>query len=397
MSFSLSPEERAFRAEVRAFLRSHLPEDLRRTQRLATLVQVDWDAGKRWQAILHAAGWGAPSWPKAYGGPGWTLKQRFLFDKECAAADAPAIGTMGLELCGPVLMRYGTPQQKAFHLPRILSGEDYWCQGYSEPGAGSDLASLRTRAVRDGDHYVINGSKIWTTHAHWANRMFALVRTDPTGRRQDGISFLLIDLPSPGLTIRPLHLLGGEHDLNEVFFDNVRVPAANLVGEPNQGWQVSKYLLECERGGMFLSGRTRAQFRYLLEWARTIPHGGRPAIENSAIASKLAGIGADLDVLETMELRLMSSDGNTMSPAAPSMLKVRGYEIRQEISELAVSILGEQALRAREFIPADTGGDMSRARLEAVTPTYLNDRAGSIYGGTTEIQLTLIARGALGL
>jgi alkylation response protein AidB-like acyl-CoA dehydrogenase len=397
MDLSLTPEDLAFRNQVRAFLDANLTEDLRRTQRLCTLVQVDWDAGRPWQALLHAAGWGAPSWPKKYGGTGWTLKQRFLFDQECSAMDAPKIGTMGLELCGPVLMRYGTPEQKACYLPRMISGEDYWCQGYSEPGAGSDLANLRTKAVRDGEQYVINGAKIWTTHAHWANWMFALVRTGSTGRRQEGITFLLIHLPSPGLTIKPLYLLGGEHDLNEVFFDNVRVPVSNRVGEENQGWQVSKYLLECERGGIFMSGRTRAQFRYLLEFARTTRHDGQPAIEHPAIALKLAESGGEFEGLENMELRLMSADGGAMSAAAPSMLKVRGYEIRQDISELAVTILGEQALRARDTVPASTRGDMSRAYLDTVAPTYLNDRAGSIYGGTTEIQLTLIARGALGL
>ncbi len=254
MNLDLGPDHIRFRDEVRAFLQEALTDDLVAVGRLATSVFTDPQHSLRWQKILHAKGWAAPTWPRAYGGPGWSEIERHIFQEECARAGAPALAPMGLRMVGPCIMGFGTPAQKALHLPRILSGEDYWCQGYSEPGAGSDLASLQLRAVPDGEDYVLNGSKIWTTHAHHANRMFCLTRTRWDGRPQAGITFLLLDMASPGLRVDPIITLAGEHEVNQVFFDDVRVPMAHRLGDENQGWTVAKYLLEFERGGSAAPG-----------------------------------------------------------------------------------------------------------------------------------------------
>ena len=243
-----------FRAEVRDFLDANLTGELRDGAARATSVFVDPSVTLPWQAILHARGWAAPDWPAEHGGPGWDDMQRYIFAAECARAGAPSLAPMGLKMVAPVIMHYGTPEQKAHYLPRILSGEDYWCQGFSEPGAGSDLASLQLRAVPDGDDYVLNGSKIWTTHAHFANRMFCLVRTSSEGKPQAGISFLLLDMASPGITVKPIRTLGGDHEFNQVFFDDVRVPQANRLGAENEGWSVAKHLLTFERGGKYAPG-----------------------------------------------------------------------------------------------------------------------------------------------
>ena len=249
MNLDLSAADLAFQAEIRAFIAENLPADLQRAGRRATSVFIDKQYSLAWQRILHAKGWVAPSWPVEYGGTGWNEMRRFIFQMECIRAGAPSLAPMGLRMVGPCIMRYGTSEQKAHYLPRLLAGEDYWCQGYSEPGAGSDLASLQLSATSDGDDYVLNGSKIWTTHAHWANRMFCLVRTRFEGKPQAGITFLLLDMNSPGLVVKPIITLAGEHEVNQVFFDDVRVPKANRLGEENDGWTVAKFLLEFERGG----------------------------------------------------------------------------------------------------------------------------------------------------
>ncbi|HQP20831.1 MAG TPA: acyl-CoA dehydrogenase family protein, partial [Phenylobacterium sp.] len=242
MNLDLSPQDRAFQAEVREFLEEALTPELRQAGRRATSVFMEKDYSLAWQRILHQRGWVAPAWPVQYGGTGWNEMQRYIFAAECARAGAPSLSPMGLKMVGPVIMGYGTDEQKAFFLPRILSGEDYWCQGYSEPGAGSDLAALQLRAVLDGDHYVLNGSKIWTTHAHWANRMFCLVRTRTEGKAQAGITFLLLEMTAPGIEVKPIITLAGEHEVNQVFFDNVRVPVSGRIGDENAGWTVAKYL-----------------------------------------------------------------------------------------------------------------------------------------------------------
>ena len=261
MDLTFNAPERAFEKEVRDFIAQNLTPEMKRATALTPSVFSDPDIGMAWQRALHKKGWGAPGWPVEYGGPDWTSAQRWIFEAECARGGVPNVNIMGVKMVGPVIIGFGTPEQKNFYLPRILSGEDYWCQGYSEPGSGSDLASLKTRAVRDGDDYIINGTKIWTTHAHHANRMFALVRTNDTPRQQDGISFILIDMKSKGITTRPILTIGGDHEVNQVFFDDVRVPVANRVGEEGKGWTYGKYLLEFERGSGIASAKLREALR----------------------------------------------------------------------------------------------------------------------------------------
>ena len=271
MDISLTPAELAFRDEVRSFLDQHLTADLRRAGRLMTSVFADFSAAMAWQKILHEQkGWAAPHWPEQFGGTGWTVMQHYIYSEECAKAEAPALLPMGLQMLGPLLCGKGTPEQQAQYLPRMLTGEDFWCQGYSEPGSGSDLASLACKAERDGDHYVLNGSKIWTTYAHHANRMFCLVRTDNSGKPQQGITFLLLDMNTPGITVDPIWSFTEEHEQNQVFFENVRVPVANVIGRENDGWTVAKYLLEFERGGTAYGPRMRVGLgpRRTIAWLR---------------------------------------------------------------------------------------------------------------------------------
>ena len=400
MNLDLSPEELAFRDEVRAFLHGALTPALRDAGRRATSVFMDKRHSLAWQAILHAKGWVAPSWPLQYGGTGWSDMQRYIFAAECARVGAPSLAPMGLRMVGPCIMRYGTDEQKAHYLPRILSGADYWCQGYSEPGSGSDLASLQLRAVGDGDDYVLNGSKIWTTHAQWANRMFCLVRTKTDGKAQAGITFLLLDMQSPGITVRPIITLAGEHEVNQVFFDNVRVPKTGRLGEENDGWTVAKYLLEFERGGGSGAGlkiglqrvRALAQVQYSDD--------GGCLIEDEAFAAKLATVGVLVEAIEMTEHRVMSalSAGKNPGPAS-SMLKMQGTEAMQQIDTLAIEALGvygaidqPAAREAGSNVPVigPDEGLLAMAR-------YLNNRAASIYGGSNEIQRDIIARLVLGL
>src|SRR5580658_5592883 len=309
MDLDLAPADLTFQGEVRAFLAANLTDELRQAARRATSVFIDKAHSLPWQRILHARGWAAPSWPKEFGGPGWTDAQRYIFAAECARAGAPGLAPMGLRMVGPVLMRYGTPRQQAHYLPRILSGEDYWCQGYSEPGSGSDLASLQLAAVRDGDDYVLTGSKIWTTHAHLANRMFCLVRTRREGKPQAGITFLLLDMASPGITVRPIITLAGDHEVNQVFFDGVRAPVANRLGEENDGWTVAKHLLEFERGGGGAPG-LRVALERLVGLASAAPgdDGGR-LIEDKPFRLRLARLAIALDAAETTELRVLAALG----------------------------------------------------------------------------------------
>ena len=394
MNLDLSTEELAFRDEVRAFLEEALTPELREAGRRATSVFMDKRYSLPWQKILHARGWAAPSWPKAYGGPGWNEMQRHIFAAECARAGAPSLAPMGLRMVGPVIMGYGTAEQKAHYLPRILSGEDYWCQGYSEPGAGSDLAALQLRAVRDGDHYVLNGSKLWTTHAHWANRMFCLVRTLADGKPQAGITFLLLDMTAPGIRVRPIITLAGEHEVNEVFFEDVRAPVSGRVGEENQGWTVAKYLLEFERGGGSAPG-----LKVLLGRVRTAAEAAGLLAEPS-FRAKLIETEIALQAIEMSEHRILAalSAGKNPGPAS-SMLKTQGGETMQRIDELLLEVAGAYAAvdqpAARE--PGSNIPPIGPEALLTATPRYLNDRAASIYGGSNEIQRDIIARLVLGL
>jgi len=394
VNLDLTAEELAFRDEVRAFLAEALPPELREAGRRATSVFIDKRYSLPWQKILHAKGWAAPSWPKAYGGPGWSEMQRHIFAAECARAGAPSLAPMGLRMVGPVIMGYGTEAQKAHYLPRILSGEDYWCQGYSEPGAGSDLAALKLRAERDGDDYVLNGSKLWTTHAHWANRMFCLVRTLADGKPQAGITFLLLDMQTPGIKVRPIITLAGEHEVNEVFFENVRIPVSGRVGEENQGWTVAKYLLEFERGGGSAPG-----LKVMLERLRKAARDSG-LLDEASFRRRLMETEIAVQAIEVSEQRILAelSSGKNPGPAS-SMLKTQGGEAMQRIDELLLEVAGVYAAPDQ---PAarEAGSNIPPIGPDALLiamPRYLNNRAASIYGGSNEIQRDIIARLVLGL
>ena len=365
-----------FRAEVRDFLDANLTPQLREGAARATSVFVDPSVTLPWQAILHARGWAAPDWPAQYGGPGWDDMQRYVFAAECARAGAPGLAPMGLKMVAPVIMHYGTAEQKAHYLPRILAGQDYWCQGFSEPGAGSDLASLQLKATPDGADYVLNGSKIWTTHAHFANRMFCLVRTTSEGKPQAGISFLLLDMNTPGITVKPIRTLGGDHEFNQVFFDDVRVPQANRLGAENEGWSVAKHLLTFERGGKYAPP--------LIERLEKLRR--REGLD-AVLSARLTREAVSLRALQALEMKAMRGAGG--SPALyASVLKVLGTEAMQRIDVLACEIEGPEGW-AR-------GDGQTRADLAVAVPRYLNDRAASIYAGSNEIQRDLISRLVLG-
>jgi len=395
MNLDLDPEALAFRDEIRAFLEAELTDELRQAARRTSSVFTDPQFSLPWQRILHRRGWVAPSWPKEYGGPGWDETQRYVFAVECARAGAPGLAPMGLRMVAPVIMRYGAPEQKAHYLPRILSGEDYWCQGYSEPGAGSDLAALQLAAERDGDAYVLTGSKIWTTHAHFANRMFCLVRTSRGGKLQAGITFLLLDMASPGIGVRPIVTLAGDHEVNQVFFDGVRVPVANRLGAENDGWTVAKHLLEFERGGGGAAG-----LRVGMERLVALACADGRIVDGTSFGRRLAEIGVALDALEMSELRILTALAAGQSPGAvSSLMKVQMTELMQAIDELALEALGLYASVDQPQARAP-GANVDFVGPEAgltVMARYLNDRAGSIYGGSNEIQRNLIARLLLGL
>ena len=394
MNLDLSSEEAAFRDEVRAFLDASLTPELREVGRRATSVFTDKQYSLPWQKILHAKGWAAPSWPVEYGGPGWGVMQRHIFAAECARAGAPGLAPMGLRMVGPVIMRFGTPEQKAHYLPRILSGEDYWCQGYSEPQAGSDLAALGLRAVRDGDDYVLSGSKLWTTHAHWANRMFCLVRTDATGKPQAGITFLLLDMTTAGIRVRPIITLAGEHEVNEVFFDDVRVPVSGRVGEENKGWTVAKYLLEFERGGSSAPG-----LQVMLDRVRDVAWEAGLLTE-AAFRARLMAAEIAVTAIEIAEQRTLAALASGANPGpASSMLKAQGAEALQMVDELMLETAGLYAAadQPQARMPGSNVPPIGPDAALTAMPRYLNDRAATIYGGSNEIQRDIIARLVLGL
>ncbi|NGM48485.1 acyl-CoA dehydrogenase [Caulobacter sp. 602-2] len=390
MDLELSPEDLAFRDEVRAFLDAELTPDLWEAGRRMTSVFCDKDHSLAWQRILHARGWVAPSWPVEHGGPGWSEIQRHVFQAECARAGAPGLAPMGLRMVAPAIMRFGSPEQKARYLPRILSGEDYWCQGYSEPGAGSDLASLRMKAASDGDDYVLSGSKIWTTHAHWATHMFCLVRTSTEGKPQAGITFLLVEMDRPGIRVDPILTLAGEHEVNQVFFDEVRTPKVDRLGEENQGWTVAKHLLEFERGGGYAAGLEAGLCRLREAGAADDPDQRRQLAE-----AQIAALAIDVT-----ERRVLSALAGGANPGpASSILKAQGSEALQRQDELAVAHLGawaavhQPAAREAGSNAALIGPEHGRTTMAR----YLNNRAASIYGGSNEIQRDIIARLVLGL
>lgn len=382
MQVSLTAEERAFRNEVRAFIVENLTPQMKAQLLATSSVFPEPELSLEWQRKLEARGWVAPTWPVEHGGAGWNSRQGFIFESECALAGAPIIYPIGIKLVGPVVMRFGTEQQKREWLPRLLSRKDYWCQGFSEPGAGSDLASLRTAAVQDGDHYVINGSKIWTTHAHNANRMIALVRTADTPRRQDGITMLAIDMDTPGISVRPIDTIAGDHEVNEVFFTDVRVPVENRIGEENQGWTCARYLLEFERGGSPVSSRMRWFLMRIETALRVLEQDGFPA--DPSWRDRISDVCIELDSFECLEFALSSSAAAGRNPGAvSSVVKLRAGRLKQQITELGVDLLGPRALR---WMPENADA------ADALMGEHLNARAATIFGGAQEVQLGIIAR-----
>jgi acyl-CoA dehydrogenase len=393
MSAQGSEASEIFRKDVRAFLASALTEEMLEGARRATSVFTEKQASVAWQKVLYKKGWVAPSWPKEYGGTGWNEIERHIFATECAKAGAPSLAPMGLKMVAYAIMGYGTQAQKDHFLPRILSAEDYWCQGYSEPGSGSDLASLQLRATPDGDEYVLNGSKIWTTHAHVADWIFCLVRTRFEGKPQAGISFLLIDMRTPGITVKPIITLAGDHELNQVFFDDVRVPKANRLGQENDGWTVAKYLLVFERGG----GGGGAGLRVSLE--RLAKAAGEVSAD-PAFQAKLARLAIQIDAIEMTERRLVSAfaAGQSMGPIS-SLLKIQTTESMQQLDELAIEAAGLYGLAHQPELRAlrSNAEPIGEPALAQAMPRYLNNRAGSIYGGSNEVQRNIIAQTLLGL
>ncbi len=378
----------AFRDEVRAFIGAHVTAQMRDGQSRTTAMFPEPEVSADWERTLAKRGWLVPLWPVEWGGTGWTHLQRFIFETECALAGAPLVYPMGIRLMAPVLLRFGTDTQKRHYLPRLIDGIDYWCQGFSEPGSGSDLASLQTTAVRDGDHYVVNGTKLWTTHAHHANWMFALVRTDKEVRKQDGITFLLVDMRSPGFTVRPIRTIGGDHDVNEVHFDNVRVPVEQRVGSEGQGWECAKYLLEFERGAGIVSPRLRAQLKRVADALRCRLSASPDSVR---LQQCFGEANADLDAFEWLEAKTLAAlrPGTSPGPVA-SVLKLRASRLKQSIGALGVQVLGPDALRWR------TGAQTQGSEYEpTLVPEYCNSRAFTIFGGAAEIQLSLIARGVM--
>ena len=391
MDLNYSADEAAFRIEVRTWLEANIPPDLK--HKVATYQELDREELLTWHRILARKGWVAPSWPVEWGGTDWNAVYRYIFEEECGVTGAPPLVPFGLAMCGPVLIRFGSQEQKQRFLPRIYHGEDFWCQGYSEPGSGSDLASLKTRADRRGDHYLVNGQKIWTTMGQFADWTFCLVRTDfGTSIRQEGISFLLIDMKTPGISVRPLILMDGGHEVNEVFFDDVKVPLENLVHEEGKGWTVAKFLLGHERLNTGRVGASKRELVALKHFASNRQRNGRPLMQDVRFADRVAELEIDLMGLEITNLRFLDQLRGGKSPGAGvSMLKIRGTEIQQRLTELAMEAGGADAMRI-------SGAEGPEAAFAAtLARRYCNFRKTSIYAGSNEIQRNIMAKMMLGL
>ncbi|CAM3959948.1 Acyl-CoA dehydrogenase [Bordetella tumbae] len=398
MDLTYSPQDLAFRDTVVAWLQQNLPEDLR--DKVLNHRRLSREDFVRWHRIVAAQGWVGSSWPVDYGGTGWTAVQRHIWDEACAVAGAPIIMPFGVNMVAPVIMAFGSEAQKRHYLPRILNCDDWWCQGYSEPDAGSDLAAVKTRAERIGDHYVVNGQKTWTTWAQYANMIFCLVRTDSKARKQEGISFLLIDMNSPGITVRPIIMLDEEHEVNEVFFDNVRVPVDNLIGEENRGWTYAKYLLGHERTNIAAVGRSKRELRLLKRLAHKQRKNGESLMRDPVFATKVASLEIELMALEMLVQKTISQESHRTSPAPEaSMLKIKGSEIQLAITELMLEAVGPYGA---PFDPAFLAGERAHCITQnddaaPLASLYLNHRKIAIYGGSNEIQKNVVAKLVLGL
>ncbi|MGY3473542.1 pimeloyl-CoA dehydrogenase large subunit [Bradyrhizobium ottawaense] len=400
MDLSFTKDELAFRDEVRAFFRAAVPSDIR--EKLIAGLHLSKNDTVRWTRILANKGWAVPHWPVEYGGTGWSPIKQYIFTEEMSQTPAPAPLAFGVSMVGPVIYTFGNDAQKKRFLPRIATLEDWWCQGFSEPGAGSDLASLKTRAVRKGNQYVVNGQKTWTSLAQHADWIFCLVRTDPNAKKQLGISFLLIDMKSPGVTVRPIQMIDGGHEVNEVFFDDVRVPAENLIGEENRGWDYAKFLLGNERFNIACVGVSKERIRRIKELASQTYSGAQRLIDQAHFREKVAAVELQLKALEITQLRVLANEAkrlkDTQDPAS-SILKIKGAEIQQATSELLMDVVGPYAL------PFRSEGDLNRRDEppigagwpSPIAPAYFNARKVSIYGGSDEIQKNIIAKAVLGL
>jgi alkylation response protein AidB-like acyl-CoA dehydrogenase len=401
MDITLSEQDLAFQQEVREFLDANLGEDLRRASRLTVGTYTNMEACMRWYRILAKKGWIAPDWPVEYGGTGWTDMQRYIFGTESFHAGAPLLFNMGIRHIGPVLIAHGTREQRDFYIPRILSGEEIWCQGYSEPSAGSDLASLKLKAVREGDDYVLNGTKMWTTGAHFAQRMFCLVRTSDAGKKQDGITFLVMPVDLPGISIEPIITLAGEHECNQVFFDNVRVPVANRVGEENNGWRVAKVLMQYARSNTINMAWVREGFLRVIEIAQCEQTGsGMRLIDDTDFRLKLSALEIQLRGVESLELRVLSAMSRDKSPGhMSSMLKTQASELTQKVSELKVEAIGYYGFpfQLEALDPFDEADVIGPDYVPPVVPAYLNLRSSTIASGSSEIQRDVLAKRVLGL
>jgi alkylation response protein AidB-like acyl-CoA dehydrogenase len=403
MDLKYTREEEAFRAEIRAFFEDELPADIRAKTRLGKRLRKD--DMTRWQEILHRRGWGAVMWPRRFGGTDWSVVQQHIFEEERADIGAPPQNAFSLKMLAPVLMKFANAAQQEYFLPRIIRGEDWWCQGYSEPGSGSDLASLRTSAVRAGDHYLVNGQKTWNTYGQYADWIFCLVRTATEGRPQQGISFLLIDMKTPGITLRPIITIDGEHEINEIWFENVQVPVHNLVGEENKGWTYAKFLLTHERTNNAGIGACKRALKKLKEIAADQVANGRPLIEDSRFRDRIAQVELELMALEITNLRVLSATANENRALGPevSVLKIKGSEIIQQLAELSMHALGHDALpylrEALElsWIAEPKLAEHYRPYAPPLSGQYFNQRKTTIYAGSTEIQKNIISQMILGL
>ncbi|MBL6861666.1 MAG: acyl-CoA dehydrogenase family protein [Pelagibacterales bacterium] len=400
MDTTFSTEDTKFQLEVRTFIEENYPKSLRESvnTKRKNGEELTRDELTAWHKVLGAHnGWSAPGWPAKFGGAEFTPTQKYIFEQECARAECQYIIPFGINMCAPVIYTFGNEEQKAQHLPGILSGETFWCQGYSEPGSGSDLASLKTAAVKEGDHYIVNGQKTWTTLAQHADWIFCLVRTNPEAAKpQEGISFLLIDMKTPGISIRPIYLMDGTNEVNEVWFDNVKVPAENLIGTENQGWTYAKFLLAHERSGIAGVARSKKAIERVKQIAASEMSYGEPLIQDPAFIRKIADAELELTALEYTELRTLAKDSAGKGPGAESsILKIKGTDLQQRVTELAMEAIGYYAnphmgtSLSNEFIGPDYATNLSGS--------YFNFRKASIYGGSNEIQRNIIAKMVLGL
>ena len=404
MRLSFNADELAFQKEVRDWIEANMPPEVAEESRRSRTSHVSKERLLQWQKKLAGRGWLCPNWPKEYGGPGWNSTQKFIFEMEMARADSPYLSSFSIKMVAPVLMKYGSEAQKKRFLPKIAAAEELWCQGYSEPGSGSDLASLRTKAERQGDHYIVNGQKIWTTNAHFADWIFCLVRTSNEGKRQEGISFLLIDMKSPGIRIDPIYLVDGtrtpmRHEVNQVFFTDVKVPVENRVGEENKGWTYAKYLLEFERGGNPYSPRLRSAFERLKRLSHAMPDGEESIMADVSWREKLARMDIEISGLEMFEQEFYSRLASGQNPGPlSSMIKLRGTEVMQQVQESAVEAAGYYAQPFPEQRAWNANVEpIGPEGVDVLAPRYFNGRKMTIYGGSSEVQRGIMSKVMLGL